>query len=179
MKRIIRLSYITLLLVSSGAWAQTANISGLVTDTSGQPVIGASVIDINDRTIGTITDIDGRYTIASVLPNSTLEFSCIGYKTIRETINGRSTISVILEDDSEFLDEVVVVGYGTVRKKDLTGAVASVGDDAIKDKPVANIGQALQGKVSGVHIVDNGAPGENVSIKIRGLGTIKIGRAHV
>ena len=172
MKRIIRLSYITLLLVSSGAWAQTANISGLVTDTSGQPVIGASVIDINDRTIGTITDIDGRYTIASVLPNSTLEFSCIGYKTIRETINGRSTISVILEDDSEFLDEVVVVGYGTVRKKDLTGAVASVGDDAIKDKPVANIGQALQGKVSGVHIVDNGAPGENVSIKIRGLGTI-------
>ena len=134
MKRIIRLSYITLLLVSSGAWAQTANISGLVTDTSGQPVIGASVIDINDRTIGTITDIDGRYTIASVLPNSTLEFSCIGYKTIRETVNGRSTISVILEDDSEFLDEVVVVGYGTVRKKDLTGAVASVSVDGGEPK---------------------------------------------
>ncbi len=171
MKRITRLFHIIPMLVSASVYAQTVNISGTVTDAAGVPVIGASVIDINDRTIGTITDIDGRYSITSA-PYSTLEFSCIGYKTVREDIDGRSVISVVLEDDSEFLDEVVVVGYGTVRKKDLTGAVSSVGDGDIKDTPVANIGQALQGKVAGVHIVDNGAPGENVSIKIRGLGTI-------
>lgn len=81
-------------------------------------------------------------------------------------------MKVTLQEDTEVLDEVVVVGYGTMKKSDLTGAVSSVGVKDIKDSPVANIGQAMQGKVSGVQIIDAGKPGDNVTIKIRGLGTI-------
>ncbi|MBE6250334.1 MAG: TonB-dependent receptor [Bacteroidales bacterium] len=171
MKQNLLLFFIAVLASASPAFAQTINVKGTITDSGNLPVIGASVIDTGKRSNGTITDLDGNF-IIDTDANATLEISCIGYRSISVGVDGRSSIAVTLEDDSEFIDEVVVVGYGTIRKKDLTGAISSLGDDQIKDTPVANIGQALQGKVAGVHIVDNGAPGENVSMKIRGLGTI-------
>lgn len=173
-KMIVGRMFVTTLLmfIPMSSFAQSFQINGTVNDSAGVPIIGASVIEVSDRTNGSITDLDGKFTISTSDPNSKLEISCIGYKTVNLDVNGQSTVTITLTDDSQFLDEVVVVGYGTVRKKDLTGSVSSIGDKDIKDAPVANIGQALQGKAAGVHIVDNAAPGENVSIKIRGLGTI-------
>lgn len=153
------------------AFAQERTVSGTVTDKTGLPVIGAAVIDAQNRTSGTLTDLDGNFSL-NVSSGTSLEISFMGYKTVTVPVGDNDFLSVTLEDDTEFLDEVVVVGYGTVRKRDLTGAVSSVGNRDLKDSPVTNVGQALQGKVSGVYIVDAAKPGDNVSIKIRGLGTI-------
>ena len=153
------------------AFAQERTVSGTVTDKTGLPVIGAAVIDAQNRTSGTLTDLDGNFSL-NVSSGTSLEISFMGYKTVTVSVGDNDFLSVTLEDDTEFLDEVVVVGYGTVRKRDLTGAVSSVGNRDLKDSPVTNVGQALQGKVSGVYIVDAAKPGDNVSIKIRGLGTI-------
>ncbi len=153
------------------AFAQNGTVSGTVLDNSGVPIIGAAVIDIRNRDSGAITDIDGNFSIQANIGTS-LEISYLGFKTMTVPVTSFAPLSITMETDSEFLDEVVVIGYGTVRKRDLTGAVSSVSDRDIKDAPVTNVGQALQGKVSGVYIVDAAKPGDNVSIKIRGLGTI-------
>ena len=153
------------------AFAQNGTVSGTVLDNSGVPIIGAAVIDIRNRDSGAITDIDGNFSIQANIGTS-LEISYLGFKTMTVPVTSFAPLSITMEADSEFLDEVVVIGYGTVRKRDLTGAVSSVSDRDIKDAPVSNVGQALQGKVSGVYIVDAAKPGDNVSIKIRGLGTI-------
>ena len=158
------------LLLSLSAFAQQITVKGHVVDATGEPVIGASVIE-GKSTNGTITDIDGNLSL-NVSANSTLTISFVGYKTQTVSVNGKTALKVTLQEDTEVLDEVVVVGYGTMKKSDLTGAVSSVGVKDIKDSPVANIGQAMQGKVSGVQIIDAGKPGDNVTIKIRGLGTI-------
>ena len=171
MKHVRKLLILIAALVSSSAFAQTFRIDGMVCDQNGTPVIGASVINLPDKTNGAITDIDGRFEIDAE-ENSVLEISCIGYETQQVKVDGRRSLKIILADNAEFLDEVVVIGYGTIRKKDLTGAVASVDDKAIKDRPVSNVGQALQGKVAGVQIIDAGKPGNNVTIRVRGLGTI-------
>ncbi len=158
------------LFISLGAFAQQITVKGHVKDDTGEPVIGASVLE--SKTVnGTITDIDGNF-VLTVPSNSVLTISFIGYATQEVTVNGKTSLTVVLEEDAKVLDEVVVVGYGTMKKSDLTGAVSSVGTKDIKDSPVANIGQAMQGKVSGVQIIDAGKPGDNVTIKIRGLGTI-------
>lgn len=163
--------FVAVLLFSLQVFAQKKNVYGTVTDRSGEPVIGATILDASDKSSGTITDIDGNFSI-HIDDSGSIEVSYLGFSTKTVAVDGRTSLTVILEEDSEFLDEVVVVGYGTVRKSDLTGAISSVADKDVKDRPVANIGQALQGKVSGVQIVDAGKPGDNVSIKIRGLGTI-------
>ncbi len=160
-----------LLLSGIAASAQTGTVSGTVLDNAGIPIIGAAVIDTQNRNSGALTDIDGNFTI-SVDIGTSLEISYLGFQTITVPVTSFSHLDVTMEQDSEFLEEVVVIGYGTVRKRDLTGAVSSISDRDIKDAPVANVGQALQGKVSGVYIVDAAKPGDNVSIKIRGLGTI-------
>ena len=152
-------------------YAQDGTVEGTVTDAAGEPIIGAAVIDVNDRDSGTLTDLDGNFSIAAA-PGTSLEISYLGFSTVTVPVSGNSRLNIVLEQDTQYLDEVVVIGYGTVRKKDLTGAVSSVSDRNLKDAPVTNVGQALQGKVSGVYIVDAARPGDNVSIKIRGLGTI-------
>ena len=158
------------LFISLGAFAQQITVKGHVKDDTGEPVIGTSVLE--SKTVnGTITDIDGNF-VLTVPSNSVLTISFIGYATQEVTVNGKTSLTVVLKEDAKVLDEVVVVGYGTMKKSDLTGAVSSVGTKDIKDSPVANIGQAMQGKVSGVQIIDAGKPGDNVTIKIRGLGTI-------
>lgn len=172
MKRIQAFICAAVLLLSGiAASAQTGTVSGTVLDNAGIPIIGAAVIDTQNRNSGALTDIDGNFTI-SVDIGTSLEISYLGFQTITVPVTSFSHLDVTMEQDSEFLEEVVVIGYGTVRKRDLTGAVSSISDRDIKDAPVANVGQALQGKVSGVYIVDAAKPGDNVSIKIRGLGTI-------
>ncbi len=155
-------------LLSFGAAAQTV-VTGLVLDDQNEPVIGANVI-VAGSTQGTITDFDGQFSL-SCDPKATLEISYMGYKTQQVALNGQTSVRITLMQDTELLDEVVVVGYGVMRKSDLTGSVGSMGTKDM-EAPVANVGQALQGKVSGVQVIDAGSPGDNVSIKIRGLGSI-------
>ena len=151
-------------------FAQQITVQGVVKDQTGETVIGASVME-KGTTNGTITGIDGDFSL-NMSSNGTLVVSFVGYKTQEVQVKGQKQLQVVLSEDAEMLDEVVVIGYGTMKKSDLTGAVSSIGNKEIKDSPVSNLGQAIQGKISGVQIVDAGKPGDNVSIKIRGLGSI-------
>ena len=151
-------------------FAQQITVQGVVKDQTGETVIGASVME-KGTTNGTITGIDGDFSL-NMSPDGTLVVSFVGYKTQEVQVKGQKQLQVVLSEDAEMLDEVVVIGYGTMKKSDLTGAVSSIGNKDIKDSPVSNLGQAIQGKISGVQIVDAGKPGDNVSIKIRGLGSI-------
>lgn len=151
-------------------FAQQITVQGVVKDQTGETVIGANVME-KGTTNGTITGIDGDFSL-NMSPNGTLVVSFVGYKTQEVQVKGQKQLQVVLSEDAEMLDEVVVIGYGTMKKSDLTGAVSSIGNKDIKDSPVSNLGQAIQGKISGVQIVDAGKPGDNVSIKIRGLGSI-------
>lgn len=169
------LSRLFLLLLSVGlagsVWAQNLKkITGTVTDEKGESIIGASV-SVKGTSRGTVTDIDGRFSLEAD-NNAVLVISYIGLLPQEITVTGKSALQVIMKENAEMLDEVVVVGYGISRKKDLTGAVASVSGDLMKDKPVANIGEALQGRAAGVQVVSSGKPGDNVSFRIRGIGTI-------
>ena len=151
-------------------FAQTIKVQGVVKDSTGETVIGASVVE-KGTTNGCITGIDGDFML-NVSANATIAISYVGYKTQEVPVNGRSMLTIVLQEDTEVMDEVVVIGYGTMKKSDLTGAVSSLGNKSIKDAPVANLGQAMQGKIAGVRIIDSGSPGSNVSIKVRGLGSI-------
>ena len=166
-----RLSALSIsLMLSMTMAAQTVTVQGTVTDEKGESVIGATVKEKGGQG-GTVTDIDGRYTL-TVNPQSTLVITCIGFEAVESAVNGRTQIDVIMGEGTETMNELVVVGYGTMRKSDLTGAVGSLSSKNIEGTPVANIGQALQGKISGLQVVDAGKPGDNVNIKIRGLGSI-------
>ena len=144
--------------------AQNMNVKGIVKDTSGEPVIGATVIQ-KGTSQGVITDFDGRFSL-NAPSNSTLLISYIGFTTQEVSVKGKNLISVTLEPESQTLSEVVVVGYGTMRKSDLTGAVGSLGAKEMEKSPVVSVGQAIQGKIAGLQVVDNGKPGDNVAIKI-------------
>ena len=150
---------------------QTNKVSGVVVDEFGQPVIGATVRVKNNETIGTITDIDGRYSL-NVSGNTTLIFSFMGYRTQEINEKGRKVINVTLSEDSQLLEETVVIGYGSVKKRDLTGAVSSIrSDDLLKTNPTS-INQGLQGKMAGVTVSQSdGAPGGGISIQIRGANS--------
>ena len=126
--------------------AQDISVSGNVKDEKGEALIGVS-IQVKGTTIGNITDIDGNFMISSVPANSELVFSYMGYQTQTIAVKGNKVINVTLKEDSQALEEVVVVGFGTQKKVNLTGAVASVGSEVLENKPVANVGQALQGVV--------------------------------
>lgn len=150
--------------------AQT--VKGTVQDASGLGVIGAYVVDSADNTIGTVTDMDGRFTLTGKGNTLSVTVSCLGYADQTVVLNGRDYIEVVLVEDSSLLEETVVIGYGSVKKSDLTGAVSSVNSKVLEDRASSNVGQLLQGRMSGVYIVDSGNPQSNVSIKIRGLGTV-------
>lgn len=145
-------------------------ISGVVLDEKGESIIGASV-SVKGTTNGAITDIEGAFSL-NVEENATITISYLGFLTQEISVVGRTDFRIILKENAEVLDEVVVVGYGVVRKRDLTGSLSSVGAKAMQDKPVSNIGEALQGRAAGVQIINSGTPGSNVSIRIRGLGSI-------
>lgn len=151
--------------------AQQITVTGTVTDSEGEPLIGASVI-VPGSGSGVSTDFNGNYTVQAN-PLGTLRFSYIGYESKSVQIEGRTNIDVVLLENTAMLDEVVVVGYGQMKKSDLTGAVGSMGAKDIKDVPVASVGQAMQGRISGVQVIDAAKPGDNVNIKIRGLGSTR------
>ena len=151
-------------------FAQTQKIAGVVTDANEEAVIGAS-ITIKGTTTGTVSGIDGSYALEATA-DATLIVSYIGYVSQEIPVAGRTLIDIRLQENEQLLEEVVVIGYGTIRKKDLTGAVSSVGSATLSNKAGQNLGQAMQGRLVGVYIVDNGNPQDNVSIKIRGLGTV-------
>jgi len=160
------------MLSPASALAQQLKVSGTVTDQKGDAVIGATVkVKGGGAGAAAITDVDGRFAI-NTSSDATITVSYIGYATQDVPVKGRSQISVVLKTDDEMLDELVVVGYGTMKKSDLTGSVASLGSKDINNTSVNNIGAAVQGKISGVQIIDAGKPGDNVNIKIRGLGSI-------
>jgi len=154
---------------------QQKSISGRVKDVSGEPLPGVAVV-INGTTKGTITDMDGNYTIPNVSGETVLVFSFVGMKKQKIVVGNQSNINIILEPDAIALDEVVAIGYGTVKKSDLTGAVTSVGSEEIAAFPTTNIVQALQGRSSGVVVKQNsGSPGDAISVRIRGTNSIQGG----
>ena len=152
--------------------AQEIDVSGVVTSETGETIVGANVV-VEGTTTGTVTGLDGKYSITVPDKDATLNFSFVGYLTEKIVIGGRSTINVVLIPDIKSLDEVVVVGYGVQKKSDLTGAVATVSGDNINQLPVVSVDQALQGRAAGVSIAQNsGIPGGAVSIQIRGISSI-------
>ena len=164
------LTCLLMLLASTAMFAQKVTVSGTVKDAIG-PVIGVSVIE-KGTTNGTTTDLDGKYSI-SVSANAVLEIKSIGYATQEIAVAGRSVIDVILAEDAEFLDEVVVVGYGTMKKSDLAGASVSMKEDDLRGSIITSLDQSLQGRAAGVTaITTSGAPGSSSSIRVRGQATI-------
>ena len=153
------------------AGAQNRTVSGKVVDQGGLPVIGASVMIVGADNQGTVTDLDGLYEL-DVPPGTSLNFSCIGYTSVVVDVGDRSVIDVTLQEDIQFLEETVVIGYGVQRKSDVTGAIASVKDSDIANRSAISVAQALQGKAAGVQIVNpSGAPGATSSIQIRGYSS--------
>lgn len=151
--------------------AQSRTVSGRVVDNNGTPVIGASVLIVGTSNQGTVTDIDGNYEL-DIPAGASLAFSCIGYTSKEVEVGNRTTIDVILEEDIQFLNETIVIGYGVQKKSDVTGAIASVKDSDIANRSAISVAQALQGKAAGVQIVNpSGAPGAESSIQIRGYSS--------
>lgn len=155
--------------------AQQINISGTVTDSTGEPLIGVSVT-VPGTTMGTATDIDGRYGIQADA-KAKLKFSYVGHGTVEEAVNGRSVINVRMEEDSEVLNEVVVIGYGTMDKKELTSAISHVSEKDFLSVSSLDPSMMIQGKVPGVSITNTGAgdPNNQASIQIRGVSSRSAG----
>ena len=163
-----------LLVHSISIYAQDNTISGLVKDNEGEPLPGVSVaVKAGESISGVVTDINGKYQLKAS-PDATIEFSFIGFKSIQQQVCNRKVINVTLEIDNQILEEVVVVGYGTQKKVNLTGSVSVIDSKAFESVPVANAVQALQGQVPGLNIYSNKGGGLNQkqSINVRGIGTI-------
>ena len=159
-----------MLLFPLAALAQSVTVSGQVTDEAGEPIIGASV-RIPGTSVGVVTDMDGNYSI-SVPKGKQLEITYVGYK--KEVIIAKEgKMTVQLKEDSNMLNEVVAIGYGTVKRKDVTGSVSSVGNTELVSVPVASPVEAMQGKLAGVRVtMPEGNPDAEVIIRVRGGGSI-------
>ena len=162
---------VLLIAVSLSVFAQH-KVNGKVTDPNGEPIIGANVI-VKGTTTGTITDLDGKYAIDNVPDNSSLQFSFIGYMTQEFIINSSKTLNVTLKEDDTELEQVVVIGYGTQKKGDVTSAVASIKADDFTEGKISDAASLIKGKVAGLSIVNSsGNPTETSSIMLRGITTI-------
>lgn len=173
--KILRLCVLFLLLSVAPTFAtesdqgQQRSLSGQVTDASGNPLPGVTVV-IEGTTVGTITDSDGNYSLSNVPENATLQFSFVGMRTQDIVVGTQTSINVVLEEDIFGIEEVVAIGYGTVRKADLTGAVSVVRADEFKNVAALSVGNAIQGLVAGVNIRSSGGIGSEPVVEIRGLG---------
>ncbi|MEO6707099.1 MAG: TonB-dependent receptor plug domain-containing protein, partial [Ginsengibacter sp.] len=150
---------------------QSIKISGKVTDETGQPLEGVS---INEKAAGngTMTDAQGNFELNVASEKSLLEISFIGFTTRKVAVGKLTTFHIVLQKNVNALDSVVVIGYGTQKRGDLTGSVSSIKSSDIASLPLPDAGQAIQGKAAGVQIVSPGAPGSNVTIRVRGIGTV-------
>ena len=158
--------------------SDTQNITGVVKDKSGVPIIGANIL-VKGTTNGTITDMNGRFMFSDIPTTSVLQVSYIGYKTQEISLlnhTGGGNLNIVLYEDSEALDEVVIVSYGTQKKRDVTGAVSQVKADELSNLPVGQLGQKLQGQVAGVQVNQmSGMPGQGMYFRIRGAASINGG----
>ena len=171
MKRTLLKSLLPVMTFLCFGLARAQTVSGSVSDGSG-PLAGANVL-VKGTTNGTQTDFDGNYTLDDVDSNATLVFSYIGYKTLEMPVGGKSEIVVVLEEDAAELEEVVLIGYGSQRKSDLTGAVGQVGEDELQERSVQSLNQGLAGRVAGVQVnTTSGRPGGKTNVRIRGFSSI-------
>ena len=157
------------------ALAQRITVEGIVTDSNGEPIIGATVIEKGNKTNGVVTDLDGKFSITVSEKKKVLVITYIGMKPPEVVSQPGKLLKVKMEDESQLLDEVVVVsvGYGNARKRDLTGAISSVGENTLKNIPVTSASSALTGRLAGVSVITSeGSPDASVSIRVRGGGSI-------
>ena len=155
-----------------GEVAQQANkVTGIVKDTNGEPIIGANVT-VKGQSIGTITDIDGRF-VLDAPKNAVLQITYIGYVSQEVKVSGNKELNVVLKEDTETLDEVVVIGYGSIKKSSLTNAVSKMNASAMKDRPMSRPESALQGQLAGVVVRSTtGEPGQDIQIRVRGAASV-------
>ncbi|MHA7942254.1 SusC/RagA family TonB-linked outer membrane protein [Formosa sp. 3Alg 14/1] len=169
-----KISLLLMLFFSFTAFAQEMEISGVVTSKNdGVPLPGVNII-VKGTSNGVSTDFDGNYSITANKGDK-LEFSFIGFKSSTITVGDQNVVNILLEDDVESLNEVVVIGYGTQKRSDLTGAVSSIKSEELLKQPAVNATQSIQGKLSGVNIINTNAPGSDPVVMIRGLGTAASG----
>ena len=154
----------------SGIEQTNGKLSGRVIDAKGEPIPGAN-ISVKGTTIGTITDMDGKYSI-SVTPDDVLAFSYVGMTSQSVKVGAQTVINVTLKEDSQVLAETVVIGYGSAKKRDLTGSITNIKGEELANKPAMNPLSSLQGKVAGVQIVNSGRAGSDPEIRIRGTNSI-------
>lgn len=166
MKRLSKLSILWLLLTC--ALPICAQVNGVIVDETGEPIIGASVLE-KGTTNGTITDFDGNFAL-QVAEGAMLEISYVGYAS--QTLPAAANMNIVLKEDAEVLEEVVVVGYGVQKKSDLTGSISQVNEKDLQKMPAPSLGAALEGRAAGLQVTGSGAPGSNVSLNIRGVGSI-------
>ena len=166
MKRLSKLSIIWMLLTC--ALAMSAQVSGVIVDETGEPIIGASILE-KGTTNGTITDYDGNFTL-DVAEGAMLDISYVGYAP--QSVKAAAGMHIVLKEDTEVLEEVVVVGYGVQKKSDLTGSISQVSEKDLQKTPAPSLGSALEGRAAGLQVTGSGAPGSNVSLNIRGIGSI-------
>ena len=153
-------------------YAQQGSLTGTAIAASDkEPMIGLTVL-VKGTTNGTVTDLDGNYTLTNVPKDAIIVFSMIGYKTQEVKVNGKNVINVVMEDDTQALDEVVVIGYGAVKKSDLTSSISAIKGDELKKLTGGNAMNALQGKINGVQITGGGGPGTSPRVIIRGVSTV-------
>lgn len=168
-----RISALVVGLALTAVSVSAQQIRGVVTDANNEPLVGVSVF-VDGTTVGTVTDIDGKYELD--VPDGkgrTLVFSCIGMATKYEVIGKNTTINVVLDEDSTFLDETVVIGYATVKRRDLMGAVTSVDSKTLTSVPVTTVSEALSGRMAGVQVTaTEGDPDAEIKIRVRGTGSI-------
>ena len=158
-------------LLGTVATAQNRAVSGTVVDASGAPVIGAAVVVVGNSSIGAVTDVDGTFRL-NVPAGASINVSCIGYADQTFSTANQSVFNIVLQEDTEFLDETVVIGYGVQRKSDLTGSVASVRAEDLQNRATPNAAAALQGKAAGVQVINtSGKPGAGSDIRVRGYSS--------
>ena len=166
------LTMVVLFLLGMTAYAQQHSVKGTVVDQNGIPVIGMTVMEQGTQN-GTVTDIDGNWQLTVTSGQATLEFAALGYATVVEKVNNREVINVESAEEAIALDAVVAIGYGTVRKRDLTTAVSTVSTDDVKLRPVTEASGFIQGKVAGVTVQQtSGLPGSGMTVRVRGASSI-------
>lgn len=158
------------LLLPVSMQAEQTHITGLVTDTSGEPLIGVN-ISVEGENTGTITDFDGNFSLDIAVP-VTLVASYIGYDDQKITVESSAPLKIVMHEQSEQLEEVVVIGYGVQKKSDLTGSISQVSEKDLQKQPAPSLGAALEGRAAGLQVTGSGAPGSNVSLTVRGVGSI-------
>lgn len=165
-------AFLAALLLSATAWSQNLTVTGTVREASGMPAMGVGII-IKGTTTGTISDLDGNYSLSGVPADATLEFSAVGFESVDVQVGGRERIDVVMNEKFEELGETIVVAYGTAKKESFTGSASVVKGDDIQKRTVGNISKSFEGTVPGIQVTSGGGqPGEGASIMIRGNGSI-------